>query len=120
MKSSKNIPKPIQPGVLYYFWHEKEPSLDDLLSEYENMKKVKEIEDIQYLQWVLDNTKQKPNMRDAIIKQIDNFKSKLILYTYDSFLFDVYLPEKEELIRIVKSIFEQNNFPVHGDFIVKS
>jgi len=37
-------------------------------------KKVSEIEDIQYLQWVLDKTNPKPAFRDAIIKQIDRFK----------------------------------------------
>jgi DNA-directed RNA polymerase subunit RPC12/RpoP len=38
-------------------------------------QKVNDIEDINYLQWVLDNTKQKAAMKDAIIKQIDNFKN---------------------------------------------
>ena len=40
-----------------------------------NVKKVSEIEDINYLQWVLGNTKQKQAMKESIIKQIDSFKN---------------------------------------------
>jgi phage FluMu protein Com len=36
-------------------------------------KKVSEIEDIPYLKWVLENTKQTDSVKNAIRKQIDNF-----------------------------------------------
>lgn len=38
-------------------------------------KKVSEVEDIQYLEWVLKNTKQTKGMVEAIEKQISNFKN---------------------------------------------
>lgn len=36
-------------------------------------KKVNEVEDIPYLQWVLKNTKPSKSMREAIEKQISSF-----------------------------------------------
>lgn len=37
-------------------------------------KKVSEVEDMQYLKWVLTGTKQSASMRTAIQKQIDKFE----------------------------------------------
>jgi hypothetical protein len=41
-----------------------------------------------------------------------NYKTKMILYTYDSVLFDVPMTEAKELLPQLKQILEQGNFPV--------
>jgi len=45
-----------------------------------------------------------------LLQQIKEMQSKLILYTYDSFLFDVLNSEKDELIKIIKKTLETHNF----------
>ena len=37
-------------------------------------KKVTDVEDVNYLEWILANTKQSKPMTDAIIKQVDTIK----------------------------------------------
>ncbi len=41
-----------------------------------------------------------------------NYETKMILYTYDSVLFDVPMQEAKELLPQLKQILEQGNFPV--------
>ena len=46
-------------------------------------------------------------------EEISGYKSKLVLYSYDSFLFDFYLPDGLDFLQKVKGIIEQNDkFPV--------
>lgn len=45
-----------------------------------------------------------------LLQKIKDFESKLILYTYDSFLFDVLDSEKDELIKNIKETLETHNF----------
>ena len=48
-----------------------------------------------------------------LLPQISDYKSKLVLYSYDSFLFDFYLPDGLDFLQKVKGIIEQNDkFPV--------
>lgn len=62
-----------------------------LFETEENIKKMGEIQDY---------------LRDK--------KSKLILYTYDSFLLDVHPDEKEVVAREVKKILQSTKIPVHS------
>lgn len=50
-------------------------------------------------------------LMDKINKILINKNSKLIHYTYDSFLFDVNLDEKEEFLEI-KNLFKNTGFPI--------
>ena len=48
-----------------------------------------------------------------LLPEINDYKSKLVLYSYDSFLFDFYLPDGLNFLQKVKGIIEQNDkFPV--------
>ena len=48
-----------------------------------------------------------------LLPEISDYKSKLVLYSYDSFLFDFYLPDGLDFLQKVKGIIEQNDkFPV--------
>lgn len=43
---------------------------------------------------------------------LNTYETKMILYTYDSILFDVPIHEAKELLPQLKNILEQGNFPV--------
>ena len=43
---------------------------------------------------------------------LKDYQSKLVLYTYDSLLFDVSYPEAKEVLSNVKLILERGGFPV--------
>ena len=48
-----------------------------------------------------------------LLPEIQGYKSKLVLYSYDSFLFDFYLPDGLDFLKKVKDIIEQGGkFPV--------
>jgi len=48
-----------------------------------------------------------------LLPKISGYKSKLVLYSYDSFLFDFYLPDGLDFLQKVKGIIEQKGkFPV--------
>ena len=65
--------------------------------------------------YLIQLTETESNMRmlTKLIPKIDGYKSKLILYSYDSFLFDFYMPDGLNFIHKVKKIIEQSGkFPV--------
>ena len=65
--------------------------------------------------YLIQLTETESNMRmlTELIPKIDGYKSKLILYSYDSFLFDFYMPDGLKFLHKVKKIIEQNGkFPV--------
>jgi hypothetical protein len=41
-----------------------------------------------------------------------NYETKMILYTYDSILFDVPVSEAQEILPRIKDVLQQGNFPV--------
>lgn len=43
---------------------------------------------------------------------LKNYESCMVLYTYDSVLFDVTMPEAKQLLPQIKTILEQGSFPV--------
>jgi hypothetical protein len=46
-----------------------------------------------------------------IIKYLKTKKTKAVLYTYDSVLFDVHIGEGKELILNIKKLMEADGFP---------
>ena len=61
----------------------------------------------------LAETESNMRMLTKLIPKIDGYKSKLILYSYDSFLFDFYMPDGLDFIHKMKKIIEQGGkFPV--------
>ena len=65
--------------------------------------------------YLIQLTETESNMRmlTKLIPKMDGYKSKLILYSYDSFLFDFYMPDGLNFIHKVKKIIEQSGkFPV--------
>jgi DNA polymerase I-like protein with 3'-5' exonuclease and polymerase domains len=47
-----------------------------------------------------------------VLDLLDAYQTRLVLYTYDSLLFDVDYTEARELLPALKQILEQGNFPV--------
>ena len=45
---------------------------------------------------------------DKINKYVENKKTKLVLYTYDSFLFDFHLDDGKEILEEIETILEFN------------
>ena len=61
----------------------------------------------------LNETEYNMKMLSELRLTLQSYKSKLILYQYDSFLFDFCLDDGKEFIQDVKKIIEQNDkFPV--------
>ena len=61
----------------------------------------------------LMETESNMSMLTELLPEIDGYKSKLILYSYDSFLFDFHLNDGIDFLNKVKGIIEQNDkFPV--------
>ena len=61
----------------------------------------------------LMETENNMRMLTELLTEIEGYKSKLVLYSYDSFLFDFYLPDGLDFLKKVKAIIEQNGkFPV--------
>ena len=61
----------------------------------------------------LAETESNMRMLTELIPKMDGYKSKLILYSYDSFLFDFYMPDGLNFIHKMKKIIEQSGkFPV--------
>jgi hypothetical protein len=58
-------------------------------------------------------TESNMRMLTELLPEIQGYKSKLVLYSYDSFLFDFYLPDGLDFLKKVKDIIEQGGkFPV--------
>ena len=74
-----------------------------------NMEDFNKYKTWNYLIQLLE-TEQSFYLMDKLSQKIKDFKSKLMLYTYDSFLFDIVLDEKEELIKIVNETMQTHNF----------
>ena len=61
----------------------------------------------------LMETESNMRMLTELLPEIEGYKSKLVLYSYDSFLFDFYLPDGLDFLKKVKDIIEQGGkFPV--------
>jgi len=61
----------------------------------------------------LMETENNMRMLTELLPEIEGYKSKLVLYSYDSFLFDFYLPDGLDFLKKVKDIIEQDGkFPV--------
>ena len=61
----------------------------------------------------LMETENNMKMLTSLIPQLDGYESKLILYSYDSFLFDFNIDDGLDYLKKVKSVIEQNGkYPV--------
>ena len=61
----------------------------------------------------LNETEYNMSMLSELTKVVRQYKSKLILYQYDSFLFDFCLDDGKEFLQKIRTTIEQNgNFPV--------
>ena len=61
----------------------------------------------------LMETESDMSMLTELLPEIDGYKSKLILYSYDSFLFDFHLKDGIDFLNKVKGIIEQKGkYPV--------
>jgi hypothetical protein len=57
-----------------------------------------------------------------VLNRLQSKQSRLILYTYDSVLFDVDMAEAKQLIPELQEVLQQGNFPVkskYGDIYSK-
>ena len=52
----------------------------------------------------LMETESNMRMLTELLPEIEGYKSKLVLYSYDSFLFDFYLPDGLDFLKKVKDI----------------
>ena len=58
-------------------------------------------------------TESNMRMLTDLIPKVDEYRSEIILYNYDSFLFDFYVPDGLDFLYQMKKIIEQNGkFPV--------
>lgn len=99
---------------IYYIWQSF--SLEGYVSSLINDRKIKKeffdtVNKNKLWNYYLQLTETEYN--SEMIKSVNklDYKSKFILYTYDSFLFDVYIPEAKEFIMKVKFLLE-DKFPV--------
>jgi hypothetical protein len=61
----------------------------------------------------LMETENNMRMLTELIPKLEAYKSKLVLYSYDSFLFDFYLPDGIDFLYVMKETIEQKGkYPV--------
>ena len=61
----------------------------------------------------LMETENNMRMLTELIPKLEAYKSKLVLYSYDSFLFDFYMPDGINFLKEMKDAIEQKGkFPV--------
>ena len=61
----------------------------------------------------LMETESNMKMLTELLPEIESYKSKLVLYSYDSFLFDFHIKDGLDFIKMVKGIIEQKGkYPV--------
>ena len=61
----------------------------------------------------LMETESNMSMLTQLVPKIKDYKSKLILYSYDSFLFDFHIKDGLDFIKMVKATIEQKGkYPV--------
>ena len=56
----------------------------------------------------LMETERNMKMMNKLIPMLDSYKSKLILYNYDSLLFDFCMDDKLDFLRSIKNEIEEN------------
>jgi len=52
---------------------------------------------------------------EKVLDWISDKKSKMILYTYDAFVFDVHPSERGEILDSIRVIMEEGGFPVKAE-----
>ena len=79
--------------------------------------KLEEMKPQKLLNYILQNLETAMNVRILwdIFKSLKGRKTKLVLYTYDSFLFD-FSEEDKDLISEIKVIFEKNKLKIKESY----
>ena len=79
--------------------------------------KLEEMKPQKLLNYILQNLETAMNVRILwdIFKSLEGRKTKLVLYTYDSFLFD-FSEEDKDLISEIKVIFEKNKLKIKESY----
>jgi hypothetical protein len=88
------------------------------ISKYRYEKsKLEEMKPQKLLNYILQNLETAMNIRILwdIFKSLKGRKTKLVLYTYDSFLFD-FSEEDKDLINEIKAIFEKNKLKIKESY----
>ena len=57
-------------------------------------------------------TENNMKMLSNLIPFLESYKSKLILYSYDSFLFDMHIDDGLPLLTEIKEVLERGKYPV--------
>lgn len=79
-----------------------------------NINNIKDPSPTKLFNYILQATETEYNMETLAILNLylSNKLTKPVLYTYDAILFDVYKTESIEVIRNIKKIMTNNNFPI--------
>ena len=96
----------------------KEGYVDCPISKYKYKKsELEEMKPQKLLNYILQNLETAMNIRILwdIFKSLKGRKTKLVLYTYDSFLFD-FSEEDKDLISEIKVIFEKNKLKIKESY----
>ena len=111
------------------FFRKVQTYIDAVWSDYKSSKSIKsniynkriraenlsDMNKNKVFNYLIQLTETESNMRmlSKLIPKMRGYKSKLILYSYDSFLFDFYMPDGLNFIHEMKKIIEQSGkFPV--------
>lgn len=90
--------------------------IEDPVSHKQFTKKLKEMRPTKVFNYLIQSLETSRNAKilKKVLGYLVNYKTKVILVTYDSFLLDVSKEDPEEIVENVKNIMEEGDFPVHA------
>ena len=89
--------------------------LSDIYNKKIFMENLSDMNKNKLFNYLIQLTETENNMKvlSKLIPNIDNFKSRLVLYNYDSFLFDFHIEDGVDFLKRVKDAIEDDGkFPV--------
>ena len=89
--------------------------LSDIYNKKIFMENLSDMNKNKLFNYLIQLTETENNMKvlSKLIPNIDNFKSRLVLYNYDSFLFDFHIEDGVDFLKRVKNAIEDDGkFPV--------
>jgi hypothetical protein len=100
---------------LWKEWKSKEFIVSDIYNKRIYKRNLSDMSSNKLFNYTIQLMETENNMKvlTKLIPEIENNKSKLILYSYDSFLFDFNIEDGLEYLKKIKDIIEQDGkFPV--------
>ena len=100
---------------LWKEWKSKEFIVSDIYNKRIYKRNLSDMSSNKLFNYTIQLMETENNMKvlTKLIPEIENVKSKLILYSYDSFLFDFNIEDGLEYLKKIKDIIEQDGkFPV--------